>query len=513
MRIHKLIYLLFFLSINQISFGQQNVGSNGYFVITDYGAKGDSSTLNTTFIQAAIDAAAERGGGTVIIPPGVFISGTLFLKSHTTLEVQGGATLLGSPNIEDYVKLSWGHNKDRQPWHLIVAKGQQNITIRGTGMIDGNGPAFWSEDAEKDAQGNYVVPRWILAKEKKVSPLIQIEHCEDVRMNDFSVKTGGGWNIHLFNSKNIKISGLNIVNNLYSPNSDGIDITGSQDVMISDCYIRTCDDAICIKTTPLSNEAKRITVTNCVMETLCVGLKMGASESFHDMSDITFSNCVIFGSSRAIGIYSFNGASYKNINISNIVANTNAPMVLNRPIHMQIERWSDTTRIGKIQDVTISGFTSETDGRILLSAADGTSIENLTLRDVTLKYAWIEDPGPIAAKATSKQFPNKDKHPDLLGAPAAIVAENLKNLRIDNLQVFWPTSTEVPQDWQHPERIENGSLTIHRPKYQKVKAAEMSVLWGRNLEGGFIRNFDQKASDVNLKKYILKTSNISIHDF
>ena len=316
------------------------------FLITEFGAIADGETLNTSAIQDAIDAAEQAGGGEVIIPPGVFLSGTIFLKSHVTLDVQAGATLLGSPNIADYTKLSWGHNKDRQPWHLIVAKEQENVAIIGSGLIDGNGEAFWSDEAEKDEEGNFVVPRWILAKKEKVSPLIQFESCENVRMKDVSVKTGGGWNVHLFNSKNVKISGLDIVNNLYSPNSDGIDINGSQDVIISDCYIRTCDDAICLKTSPLAMETKRVTVTNCVMETLCVGLKMGASESFHDMSDITMSNCVVFGSSRAIGMYTFNGAVYENINISNIVANTNAAMVLNRPIHIQVESWSDTIRAG-----------------------------------------------------------------------------------------------------------------------------------------------------------------------
>ena len=188
-------------------------------------------------------------------------------------------------------------------------------------------------------------------------------------------------------------------------------------------------------------------------------------------------------------------------------------MVLNRPIHMQIERWTDTTKIGKIEDVTISGFTCETDGRILLSAADGTSIDNLTLRDFTLKYAWIEDPAPIAAKAKSRQFPNKDKHPELLAAPAAIVAEGLNNFRVENLQVFWPTSDEVPQAWQHPERIENGSMTVHRPVYDQVKQTEMSVLWGKNLKGGYLRSFAPQASQEGLPNYILEESNISIHDF
>ena len=187
-------------------------------------------------------------------------------------------------------------------------------------------------------------------------------------------------------------------------------------------------------------------------------------------------------------------------------------MVLNRPIHMQIEKWADTTRTGKIQDVTISGFTAETDGRILLSAADGTSIDNLTLRDFTLKYSWIEDPEPIAAKAKSKQFPNKDKHPELLKAPAALVAENLNNLRVENFQVFWPTSESVPTDWQHPERIENGSMTIHKYPYDEVKQTEMGIIWGRGINGGYINNFDQSSSHSSVPRYKLINSTVQVLD-
>ena len=162
--------------------------------------------------------------------------------------------------------------------------------------------------------------------------------------------------------------------------------------------------------------------------------------------------------------------------------------------------------------MTISGFTAETDGRILLSAADDGFIENLTLRDFTLDYAWIEDPTPIAAEARSSQFPSKEKHPDLLAAPAAIVAENLTNLRLENFQVFWPETEQVPEEWQYPERIENGSMTVHRYDYNKAKQIELGVLWGKGLTGGYINNFGQRSSDLSVAKYQLQNSSIAVLD-
>lgn len=187
--------------------------SDGVYDVTDYGAKGDSLTLNTEYIQKAIDDAAAGGGGVVYIPNGTFISGTIFLKSNVTLHLAEGATLLGSPRIEDYTELTWGHNVDRQPYHLVCAIDQQNVAIEGRGTIDGNGRHFWQSEPP-------LHPQWILPKEKKVSPLIEIVRCRNTTIRDVNIKTGGGWNLHVFDCDLVKVQGVNIVNNIFSPNSD-----------------------------------------------------------------------------------------------------------------------------------------------------------------------------------------------------------------------------------------------------------------------------------------------------
>lgn len=480
-----------------------------FFDIKAYGAIGDGSHLNTDAIQSAIDAAAGAGGGTILIPPGTWLSGTIFLKSNTTLHLSAGATLLGSPNIADYTEMTWGHNKDRQPYHLIVTQAQENVTVEGKGTIDGNGEAFWKA-YEKDDQGKMVVPRWIMAKEKKVSPLIELTGSQNLYVRDITIKTGGGWNLHIHDCDLVKVQGVNIINNLYSPNSDGIDITGSSDVMISDCYIKTCDDAICLKTTPDSRSCHRVTITNCVLETLCVGLKLGCNESFKDITDVTMSNCVVNNSSRAVGLYVREGAIYERINITNIVANTNAPLIFNRPIQFMVEKRNPDTKAGGIRDVTISNFTATTEGRILLTAADGGFLENITMRDITLRYPMIEDPRPMVKGSGSSQFPKIDRHPEAMGALAAVVADNVQNLQLENLQVFWPENTTTPEHWAHPERIENGSLRIHKMDYSKARQAEFAVIWGKNLKGGRLNAPLTNASSSSEKKYVLQNSDIQI---
>ncbi|HKK61101.1 MAG TPA: glycosyl hydrolase family 28 protein, partial [Bacteroidales bacterium] len=433
-------------------------------IITDYGARGGGEATDTKYIQLAIDDAEKAGGGTVILPPGVYRSGTLFLKDNVTFRVMAGATLLGSPNIDDYTEMTWGHNKDRQPYHLIVAKGKENVTIEGKGIIDGNGEKFW-KPYQKDEDGKMITPRWIMAQDKKVSPLIEIVESRNIYIKDVTIKTGGGWNLHLHDCDIAKISGINITNNLYSPNSDGIDITGCSDVIVSDCYIKTCDDAICIKTTPDSRSAHRITINNCIVETLCVGLKLGATESYKDITDVTMSNCVINNSSRAIGLYVREGGTFENINISNIVANTNAPLIFNRPIHLMVEKRTPDSPLGGIRNVKISDFTCVTEGRILMTCQEGGFMDNIMLNNITLRYPMIEDPRPMVEGSGSGQFPKPELHPGAMGARGAIVADNINNLVIDNLNIQWPETSETPDQWAHPERIENGSMRIHRMDY------------------------------------------------
>ena len=499
--------LVTFLLVLAICLGCGQPRSHSDYNILDYGAVSDGKTLNTKSIQKAIDEAHSNGGGTVTVPQGVYVSGTLFLKSNTHLHLEMGAKILGSPNLGDYTEMSWGHNQDRQPWHLIYADSVENVAITGFGTLDGNGKHFW-EDFEKDQNGNMRTPRWIKAKKHKVSPLIDINNSKNITIKDITVHTGGGWNIHLFNSVQAKINGVRVVNNIFSPNSDGIDLTGCKDVTISDCFIKTCDDAIVIKTLKDSNESERITVNNCVMETLCVGIKLGAGESYKDMRDINFSNCTFNGSSRFFGLYSKNGAVIENVVVSNLTGNTNAPLVYNRPIQLMVEK-NKEGKVGGIKNVVINNVTAHTDGRIMMSAHPDGFIKDVYLRDVILTYPRIEDPAPMIDGARSNQFPRVQDFRALGAAQAAIVAENLDNLVVENLKIHWPNN-QTPIAWQHKERIENGTIRIHSPNYSNPRETEFSVLWGKNLRGGYLDAPLAMSSSLKAQKYILQSSTIEI---
>lgn len=509
-----------FLIIHMVVLGGALLKAAQYeYNIQDFGAIGNGKFLNTKAIQKTIDIAEKNGGGNVIVPPGIYISGSIFLKSNITLEIMSGATILGSSDIKDYEPVKWGHNKDRQPYHLIVIKDVSNVSITGGGTIDGNGPAFWKpRDASKD-------PQWIMAKDEKVSPMVEIENSQDVRMKDVLLLTGGGWTLHLYNSDRIQIQGVKILNHMFAPNGDGIDITGCSDVTVSDCIIKTCDDAICLKSTGDSRECKRVTVTNNILECSCAALKIG-NESFRNISQLTITNNVVYGSSRAFALYAGGGGIVEDVIVSNIVCDSKAPLIHNRPIHLSLlERkekdgsiyaskvmdsdkvYDHEGRQPQLRNIIISNFIIRTGGRILIAAEPGRMIENVTLRDIHMIYPWIEDPVIHIDRSLSSQF--SPRNPDAKKARAAFVAENVKNLVLDNLNIAWPVTEEVPESWRFPQKIANGTLDYFYLDYSKARQTEFSAIWGRNLQGGYIRSPLANASDTSRSKIDLQNSTIT----
>lgn len=472
------------------------------YVITDFGAKGDSSTLNTKFIQAAIDKAFKNGGGRVVVPaPGKFITGTIMLKDNITFEIQAGASIIGSDTISDYIPYKWENfNRDVTPYHLIIAKDAKNVTLEGRGTINGRGKNFWDYTE--------VQPRWMNNRVDRPSPMVSFENCTNAKIRDLFLTNSAGWTVHLLHCNHVEVNGIRIVNNLFGPNNDGIDINGSTNIIVSNCYIKTCDDAICVKA--YEKDAYNIVATNNVLQTLCVALKI--DENFKKIHNIAFNNCVITKSSRGLAIYAVHGGDIENVVADNIVCDTNAPLVLNRPI--QISAWDreegDSILFGGyIRNVTISNFIATTEGRMLITSNQGKKVENVTLRDIKIIYPFIENPLLYTPGIQSSQF--KGMETEAKNALAAIVASNLKNFVLDGLQIDWPRSKVTPEEWTFPERIENGNKeVVHKPVYNKVKQIEMSALKVINCEGGYVFAPLASSSSAELLPVVIEESNIRI---
>lgn len=424
--------------------------------VTEFGARGDGERLNTREIQAALDSAAEAGGGVVLVPPGVFLTGTLHMRSGVTLQVASGGVLRGSPRIEDYPPTGRerreGANIDNQPHHLLLADDCRDVGLAGPGTIDGSGPAFWDPPT---------TCAFYNRKDKRPSPMIELHRCRNVRLDSLVIANSPGWTVHMIECDNVRIRGLDIRNSLVGPNTDGLDITDSRDVIVSDCNISCGDDAIVLKS--YGGLSERILVTNCVCETNCSALKLGASESLGTIRRVAFSNCVVHNSSRGISLYNQAGGTFEDIAFSNIVIDTHTYMPLVCPIHLNLSHHPDPDPdrdrgIGVLRNVRISDVLVRSDARILLTAQDGAMLENIFLSNIHMDYPAVEDRFERAAKAPSskcRQF--SPFSPEARGARACVAAHNIRNLVLRDISTTWPAD-----------------------------AAPLHFLWAKNVRGGLV---------------------------
>lgn len=221
------------------------------FVISEYGAVADATTLNTAAIQKTIDAAAAKaGGGRVVVPAGTFLSGSIFLKPGVELVLEEGAVLLGSTNIEDYPKRTTRIEGHFEPWRLALVNAERmdRVRIGGKGRLDGNGVpfwrAFWQRRQENPRCTNLEVER---------PRLVFIDRCRDVRVEGIALQDSGFWNLHLYRCRDVTIEGISITIpssaklNVRGPSTDGIDVDSCQNVTIRRCYISNHDDNIALK--------------------------------------------------------------------------------------------------------------------------------------------------------------------------------------------------------------------------------------------------------------------------
>ena len=131
-------------------------------------------------INEAIQHAVANGGGTVLVPAGIYRSGSIILASNINLHLEAGAIIRGSHDINDYpAQDKMVDTKDANVHHLIIADKCQNVALTGRGMIDGQGFAFWKPQESPRA--------WIRHNNPRVSPCVEITDCQDVAIEDVTI--------------------------------------------------------------------------------------------------------------------------------------------------------------------------------------------------------------------------------------------------------------------------------------------------------------------------------------
>jgi polygalacturonase len=225
-----------------------------------FGAKADGKTKDTKAIQAAIDDCAAKGGGTVTLAYGTYLSAPIVMKSNITLEVKHDATLLGSPDHADYPQTMVFRAPGMQS--LITAANANDIVITGTGTIDGNGASWW-----RDAKG--VKPSGIMGQIVFRPRLIVFDHSRHIRISGVTVQNSPSWQIIPYYCDDVTINGVKVLAPADSPNTDAIDPFSSSNVTISNVTADVGDDNVAIKSGKINSPgpddpSRNITIKDCI---------------------------------------------------------------------------------------------------------------------------------------------------------------------------------------------------------------------------------------------------------
>lgn len=372
-----------------IGFLLANEGLAQDFPVTRFGAKPGPAVLNTVPINKAIEACHRNGGGRVVIPPGVFRTGTLVMKDHVELHLETGATLLASTDLKDFPvqpQPAYRSQKDPGGWRaLIYANEVSDIAITGYGTIDGNG-AEQKPDPDSEFKGDLDGrPRNIL-----------FISCKRVRVEGVHMRNSGIWNQHYLNCEDVVVDKINVYNHA-NRNNDGIDIDGCRRFVLSNSVFDTDDDAVVLKSTGAA-ACENIVITNCIVSSFCNAIKAG-TESTGGFRNISISNCVIkpgrnphppiYGTARGIAALSLeivDGGVMEGVSISNItIEGSNCPLYIrlgNRA--RKHTEGAPPPPVGVMRNIVISNITAYGTGNYSssITAIPGHYIENLSLSNI-----------------------------------------------------------------------------------------------------------------------------------
>ncbi|MGC1422869.1 MAG: right-handed parallel beta-helix repeat-containing protein [Terracidiphilus sp.] len=439
----------------QIATGQKQI----YFDVQRYGAKGDGTSIDSPAINAAIDAAANAGGGTVILTAGIYLSYSIHLKSNVAVFLQQGATVLAAPTPYDGLATggydaaepqgSWepyqdyGHNH----WHnsLIWGENIHDFGIFGPGLIWGKG---LSRGHNETALPNTTAPG-------VGNKAIALKNCHNVILSDFSILQGGWFGILATGVDNFTIDNLKI-----DTNRDGIDIDCCRNVRVSNCTVNSpWDDGICPKSSyalGFARATENLTITNCYVTGVYelgsvldgtwkrmemskgrVGtgrIKLG-TETNGGFKNITISNCV-FESCQGFALESVDGAIVEDITFTGVtMRNVRAPFFLR--LGARLRGPKPQTVVGTMKRIILSNIVSSGAAQLpsIIAGVSDHPIEDLKISDVHLHQVG----GAGADMAAIQPQENSDKYPEptMFGdLPATgIYVRHVKNIELTNIEI------------------------------------------------------------------------------
>lgn len=379
--------------------------------ILNSGAVGDGKTDNTASIQKAVDSCAVTGGQ-VYVPKGVFLTGTIVLKSNVTLHVAAGATLLGQPESKFYPFQNSGipfYGEDWAKQALIYCNNQKNVAIEGSGTIDGQGAAFLTSTLKKpDRYKNRPYLLWFAG-------------CENVSVTGVQLRNSAFWMQHYLGCKRVRIDGISVWNHS-NKNNDLMDIDGCSFVTISNVVGDADDDGITIKSTsPLVSEY--ITITNCILSSHCNAIKFG-TESVGGFRNITIDNCIIKPSAQLTTIYGkpagisglamevVDGGIMENITVNNLAIDGAEVPIFVRLGNRARKHVASAPAPGRgvLRNISIANVVATRAGSTgcSISGLSKSPVENVTLNNISIEFVG----GGNAADVSKAVEELEDNYPE-----------------------------------------------------------------------------------------------------
>ncbi len=430
-----------------------NVGTSGHYDVRRFGAVGDGETLDTTALQEAIDRGHDDGGGVVLVPPGIYLTGTIYLKSGVNLHLCAGAILRGSTRREDYnADDVFDENaasvvENATGAHLVIAYRAERVAITGQGTIDGNGRAFFEPlppgeetTTYRDKKRSFAIRDW------RPGQMVFFCRCTDVTVRDVTLIHSTYWTLFLLGCTRVRLRGLSITNHPQTPNGDGIDIDCSQDVTVSDCIITSGDDSITLRgnSKRLGENAqacRNVAVSNCVLSSPCNAVRVGVGDG--EIRDCTLTNIVIRESRNGISFNSAyshrcaHGTRIENVHFANLVMDVIMPMNMVLGVHAR--------RPATIRNVSLSHLHVRARQGFHICGNLDHPIGDIRFHDVRLELSG----GDVDPSFTGDAPRTAGK----MGVPAALFARHVRGLRIAGMTVDW---REVEGAWRSALILRNG---------------------------------------------------------
>ncbi|MES2279011.1 MAG: glycosyl hydrolase family 28-related protein [Bacteroidota bacterium] len=434
----------------------QTAGAKTYNV-KDFGATGDGQTLDTDPINKAITTAAAAGGGTIYFPAGTYASHSIRLKSHISLYIDQGATILAAPSTaggkgyDEPEPNDWGDKLKYQDfghshWHnsLIWGENLEDISILGPGTIYGKG--LTRETPRRVGEGNKA---------------IGLKLCRNVTLKDFTILLGGHFGMLLTGIDNMTIDNIK-----EDTNRDGMDIDCCHNVHVSNCSVNSpWDDGICLKSSfalGYFRSTENVTITNCQVSGFDRGtflngtymrneskmvpdrqgptgrIKFG-TEGNGGFKGITISNCV-FQYCRGLALETVDGASLEDVTISNITMRDigNSPIFLRLGARM---RGPEGTPVGNLRRILISNvnvYNADSHFSSMIVGIPGHNVEDVKLNNIRIYYRPIDSPLVKIQNAVPEHIKDYPE-PERFGVIPAygFFIRHAQNIEMNNVEVSY----------------------------------------------------------------------------